>query len=279
MSRGCLPADPDMTIPKIIHYCFGMSEDFGEKGLSLVHHVCLLSALDKIKPDRVFFYYAHEPRTPWWDLSRPLVTPVQITAPAQIYGRPLQSPAHQADVVRLTKLIDQGGIYLDADVFVHKSFDDLLENNTVLAEEGPDGYFGVGNAVMLAMPRSLFLTRWLDQYRWFRGGKDNKEAFWNEHSVQLPHFLRKLYPQDVTVLGHLAFFWPLWIEQHLDAIFRSNVHIDLSSTYATHLWESAAWGFLKDLTPDAVRSQNTNFAHWARPYLEDIAGSYGLRSA
>lgn len=268
-----------MAIPKIIHYCFGMREDFGGKEWGLVHHVCLVSALDKIRPDKVFLYYAHEPRTPWWELSRQLVTPVQIAAPAEIYGRPLQSPAHQADVVRLTKLIDHGGIYLDADVFVHKSFDDLLENNTVLAEEGPGGHFGVGNAVMLATPRSLFLTRWLDQYRWFRGGKDHSEPFWNEHSVQLPHFLRKLYPQDVTVLGHLAFFWPLWIEQHLDCMFRTNTHIDLSQTYATHLWESAAWAFLKDLTPEVVRAQDTNFARWARPYLDGIAGNFGLRSA
>jgi hypothetical protein len=267
-----------MTIPKIIHYCFWMAEDFGGKEWSLVHHVCLASALDKIKPEKVYLYYAHEPRTAWWDLSRELVTPVKITAPAEIYGRPLMSPAHQADVVRLTKLIDHGGIYLDADVFVHKSFDDLLEGTTVLGEEGPGGHFGVGNAVMLAMPRSLFLTRWLDQYRWFRGGKDNKEAFWNEHSVQLPHFLRKLYPQDVTVLSHLAFYWPLWIEQHLDGIFRSNTHIDLTHSYTTHLWESAAWAFLKDLTPDAVRAQDTNFAHWARPYLDGIAGSFGAHT-
>jgi hypothetical protein len=33
-------------IPRILHLCFGMSPDFGGKPWSLVHHVCLSSALE-----------------------------------------------------------------------------------------------------------------------------------------------------------------------------------------------------------------------------------------
>ena len=36
------------------------------------------------------------------------------------------------------KLIEYGGIYLDADVLVHRSFDDLLGNSAVLGREGFD---------------------------------------------------------------------------------------------------------------------------------------------
>jgi hypothetical protein len=40
-------------IPKILHYVFGMDYDFGGKPWSLVHHVCLRSAIERIKPERV----------------------------------------------------------------------------------------------------------------------------------------------------------------------------------------------------------------------------------
>src|SRR3569833_1175802 len=84
VARHRAVTDERMTIPKIIHYCFGMAEDFGGKEWSLVHHVCLASAVARIRPEKVYFYYAHEPRTAWWELSRELVTPVRITAPAVV---------------------------------------------------------------------------------------------------------------------------------------------------------------------------------------------------
>src|SRR5215475_10420182 len=112
-------------IPKILHYCFGMSPDFGGKPWSLIHHVCVRSAVRHIRPSEVFLYCEYEPSGPWWELTRPLVTVQKIEGPRAIFGNPLLHPAHQADVVRVEKLLETGGIYLDADVFVHKSFDAL----------------------------------------------------------------------------------------------------------------------------------------------------------
>jgi hypothetical protein len=103
-------------VPKTLHYIFGMASDFGGKPWSLVHHVCLKSAVERIAPQNTLFHYEHEPKGPWWELSRELVTPVRIEAPREIFGRPLDHVAHRADVVRLQTLIEHGGIYLDADV-------------------------------------------------------------------------------------------------------------------------------------------------------------------
>src|SRR5437588_4669094 len=138
-------------IPKVLHYCFGMSSDFGGKPWSLIHHVCLASAVQRIKPDNVFFYHEYEPTGPWWELSKALVQPVKITAPAEVFGKPLLHVAHKSDLVRLQKLIEHGGIYLDADVLVQRSFDDLLQFPAVLGREGE---WGTANAVILAEPGS-----------------------------------------------------------------------------------------------------------------------------
>lgn len=263
-------------VPKILHYTFGMASDFGGKPWSLVHHVCLKSAVERIAPQETFFYHEFEPTGPWWELSRELVTPVKIEAPREIFGRPLDHVAHRSDVVRLQQLIKHGGIYLDADVLVQRSFDNLLGYQTVLGqEEGAyNGQLGLANAVMLAEPQSPFLCRWLEEYRSFQGGPPGSE-FWSAHSVRLPEKLARAYPLEITILPKTAFYWPLWIEEHLDWIFASNRPIPIDQTYANHLWEGVAWKYLEDLTPRRVRSVDTNFHAWARPLIEGLPDSFG----
>jgi Glycosyltransferase sugar-binding region containing DXD motif len=262
-------------VPKILHYTFGMASDFGGKPWSLVHYACLKSAVERITPDQVFLYYEFEPSGPWWELSRELITPVRIEAPREIFGRPLAHVAHRSDVVRLQKLIEHGGIYLDADVLVQRGFDDLLNHQTVLGQEGIDAQMGLANAVILAEPHSQFLLRWLEEYRSFRWDVAVRET-WNEHSVKLPARLAHAHPSEITVLPHTAFYWPLWIKEHLDWIFASNKPICLGQAYANHLWENLAWErYLEDLTPRRVRSVDTNFNLWARPLIDGLPDSLG----
>lgn len=263
-----------MSIPRILHYCFGMAPDFGGKPWSLVHYVCLRSAIEHIRPEQVYFYFEHEPQTAWWKLVEPLINKVKIEAPRQIFGRPLLSPAHRADAVRMMALADRGGIYLDADVMVHRDFDDLLGNNVVLGQEGADGQYGLCNAVILARPHSEFITRWLDQYRWFRG-TFHDQPFWNEHSVQLPHFMSKLFPQEITVLGQDAFFGMSWRAEDMYRLFVAPDVIDVSKMYASHLWETVSWPYVSELTPGILRSSRTNFSMWALPYLEGLSDDFG----
>ena len=203
-----------------------------------------------------------------------MVTPVKIEAPREIFGRPLDRVAHRADVVRLQKLIEHGGIYLDADVLVQRSFDDLLNHRTVLGQEAQAGKTGLANAVILAEPQSPFLCRWLEEYRSFRGGPPGSE-FWNHHSVLLPEQLARAHPSEITVLQPTAFFWPLWTDEHLKWIFASNRPIPLDHTYANHLWENFAWNYLEDLTPRRVRASDTNFHAWVRPLIEGLPDDVG----
>jgi len=223
-------------IPRTLHYVFGLASDFGGKPWSLVHYACVKSAIRWIRPDSIALYYEVEPSGPWWDLTRPLLTPVKIEAPAEIFGNPLQHFAHRADVVRLSKLIELGGIYLDADVLVHRSFDDLLDHPMVLGREGD---VGLGNAVMLAEPRARFLAHWMETYQLFRG--KGVDEFWNEHSVKIPAWLMGRHPEEIEVLSQRAFFWPLWGEAHLRWIFESTEPIPLEQAYACHLWETLSW--------------------------------------
>lgn len=263
-------------IPKDLHYIFGMAPDFGGKPWSLIHHVCLKSALERLKPDRAFLYYEHEPTGPWWALSRPLLTLEKVEAPREIFGNPLLHVAHRCDVLRLQILMERGGIYLDADVLVQRSFDDLLDNAVVMGLEGEGGSYGMANAVILSEPRSPFLDRWYDSYHSFRS--TGRDAFWGEHSVEIPHRLAQAHPGEITVLPHTAFFWPLWTQEHVEWIFASTRPIPLDDTYANHLWEAQVWPLIEDLTPGRVRKVDSNFNLWARPFLEGLSDGYGAPS-
>src|SRR6185436_7511775 len=110
----------------------------------------------------------------------PHVSAEKIEAPTAIFGNPLRHPAHRADVVRLEKLLEHGGIYLDCDMLVRKSFDDLLGHSVVLARQSPIENFGVPNAAILAEPNAPFLRRWYESYETFRG---DGNRHWDEHSV------------------------------------------------------------------------------------------------
>ena len=56
---------PQRKIPPIIHYIFGMTKDFGGKPFSFVQFVTINSAISNIKPDKIIFWYIHEPQG-WW---------------------------------------------------------------------------------------------------------------------------------------------------------------------------------------------------------------------
>ena len=261
-------------IPKILHYCFGYDQTFGGKPWSLVHYVCVKSAIERIKPDQAFLYYEYEPRGDWWEQTKGLLTPIQIQAPRNIFGNPLAHPAHRADVVRLETLLRHGGIYLDADVLVHESFDGLLNNSVVLGAEGVNAEYGLANAVILAEPDAPFLNKWYEEYRWFRS--KGRDQYWSEHSVRVPLRLSKTYPDELTILNHKAFYWPLWTHDHLEMIYGSPPPTEERATLANHLWETYAWEkYLEQLTPGRVRSIESNFHRWARPFVETLPDNYG----
>ena len=102
-----------MSIPKIIHYCWLSGEPY-PKGVE----ACLAS-WRKFLPD-------YELRL--WDAER-------FDCNARLYTRQameVKKYAFVSDCVRLYALFHEGGIYLDSDVEVYRSFDGLLHNKAFM---------------------------------------------------------------------------------------------------------------------------------------------------
>lgn len=113
-------------IPKIIHYTWFSGDEYPEK-----IKTCIAS-WKKFLPD-------YEMRL--WDMNA-------IKDIDSIFLKEALSVkkwAYAADFVRLYALYNEGGIYLDTDVMVYKSFNDLLDNHVFIGKEDSMHFAGDGN--------------------------------------------------------------------------------------------------------------------------------------
>ncbi len=267
-------------IPNNIHFIYGLRKDFGGKNFSFIHFLAILSAWKINQPDALFYHYEYEPSGYWWERARPYLQLNKVKAPNSIFDRPIKHFAHQADVLRLEILQDQGGIYLDNDIFCINSFKPLLKYGFVMGKEP-----GVGlcNAVILSQASAPFLARWFEGYRKFN------DLSWNQFSVILPHRLAKKNPNLIHVEDGFSFFYPMY-NRYLQTFFfwkslgfpnitrslrflanyKERQFAILSQAYATHLWEQFWWElYLKDLTPLKVLNSNSNFSRIVKKVLSE----------
>lgn len=248
-------------INKIIHFIFGLTKDFGGKPFSLIHNLAIKTAYQIHKPDNIIVHLHYEPTSDYWRDIKKLVTINHVKIPKRIFSRPLIHYAHKADVIRLQRLLDIGGIYLDLDVLSIKPFDDLLTHEFVMGKQSD---YGLCNAVILANKESEFLKKWYVSYRRFRSKGFDK--YWDEHSVIYPNELAKDKTLKITILDHDKFFWPLWKDI---PTFMTDDQNFTKNSYCVHLWETVCWkDFYKDLTPEKLKQDNkSEFARLFKQYL------------
>lgn len=130
-------------IPKVIHYCwFGR----GEKSQEILHYI---ETWKQCLPD----YEINE-----WNESNFDVNQYQYTKEAYA----VKAYAFVSDVARLSILHKYGGIYLDTDVEVLKSFDSLLSNKSFLGFEADSQ---IGSGIIGAEPNTPWIHALLSQYQ------------------------------------------------------------------------------------------------------------------
>ena len=247
-------------IPNNLHYVY-----IKKRPWKLHHYLSVKSAIVKAKVDKVIIWLDEEPQGEWWDKTKELVTVYKIDPPKEIFGIKITQPAHQSDVIRLQILIEEGGIYADTDVIFKKPFTDLLDNKFVMGQQGENGQEGLCPATILSEPNSTFAKTWLMGFKdTFKGGPPGSPT-WCTHSVNLPLYLSKHIPQEITILDHQAFFWPLYHQSHIEVLFEQNHNFE--NAYSHHLWESSGKKYLEELTLSKIKQQNTTFTNLVKDLI------------
>ena len=224
---------PYSQIPNQIHFVFGLKPQDEEFMFS--YYVAVYSSYILNKPDKIYFYYNHVPHGKWFTKLKeiPIIVFEKVDIPTHIGNKPLLHIAHKADIIRMEKLLERGGIYMDIDTISVRPYTHLLHNDVVLGKEKGDG---ICNAVMMTKPNSEFFTIWYDNYE-----KEFKSNGWNEASIKLPKLLADKYPNKLTLLEEDVFFLPSWNET--DKIFEKTYDIP-NNLITLHLWESYSKKYL-----------------------------------
>ena len=241
------------------HLIGGLTCRRDEKPFSFLHYLAVIACRLINRPKRMNFYYRYEPAGIWWERAKPLLVPIQVNPPSHIFGKSLRHPAHIADVLRLEILLNSGGVYLDTDILSVRPFGDLETFDAVLGEE-----FGVGlcNAVIMAKQDSRFLRRWLNEYKAF------DDARWQHFSVIVPKRLAAQHPDEVHIVGHRKFFWPMYWRSHfLPFLLQPNSTFSAAS-YCVHMWQSCTWPLIAQLTPAHIIHIDSEFSRLTRPFIK-----------
>ena len=300
-------------IPNNIHMVYGLAKDFGWQPyqnddniprpgadpFNLIRYLAVKSAYEVNKPDNFYFYYQYEPTGELWEKAKQYITPVEIEAPNEIFGNPVDRYAHKADIIRLQALIEEGGIYLDSDVLCVKPFTPFLnlegsQGGCVIGQEGlyweNDGK--LTNAILMAEPNSEFCKIWLESFKSFN------DDHWGGHGVKMPFILSRKYPHLITIEHYKKFTWPLYHTPVMKWFYRGEgwdtsdnvicetggtlkANEDLSESYCIHLWMNRCVSneFYKDwpnnptedwMTVDRIKTVDTPFNILARPFVQDL---------
>lgn len=237
----------ETKIPKTIHYCW-LSGDAMPNNI-----VKCMNTWKKIMPDYELVL---------WDMNKFNVNSHQFVKEACA----VKKWAFASDYIRLYALYTEGGIYLDTDVFVKKSFDGFLDNDFFSAVEyhekpakkgahklNIDGTLkdeykgkmfthgvGIQAAIMGGVKGHPFLKSCLDWY-------DGENFVWEDKTIGnkliapcvYAHVAENYgfkYKNELQKLSHGITIYP-------SSIFASNRTQNVRDTYAVHRCDGSWLGF------------------------------------
>jgi mannosyltransferase OCH1-like enzyme len=210
-------------IPKIIHYCW-----FGNNEYSTLSEKCI-SSWKQLLTDYEFIK---------WDENNTILDNEYVK-----FAFTNKKWAYVSDYVRLKALYDYGGIYLDTDMLVLKSFDDLLNDQCFFGAENLN-FFNA--AIVGCQKNNEFIKEALDYYI-SMSSVDNKIF-----SNPIPNILTKLFRtryifnnnfSEIIEIDNIKiypaeYFYPYPYNGY--AQFDSEyLKYATLNTYAIHLWESS----------------------------------------
>ncbi|XP_065190192.1 uncharacterized protein LOC135821058 [Sycon ciliatum] len=244
-------------VPRLVHFM-----QVGDN-MKFLHWLSVMSAIRFIRPDLVIVHYMGRQTTCWARRikAHPLVVfqPMSTSlVPHALNHANISELAHQADFLRLTLLWQYGGIYMDFDALITKSFDPLMFQEAVVSYQISQE---MGNGLMVSRPRSCFICGYA------RRACHNFDGRWTTHSVwtltRMVRFEEHIFP-EVKVLKAADGFFPFcYTPEYLDRLFNYDVEqIGFSPTqvFALHLYNKMSEHFSEKISYDWIVMQRSPVA-------------------
>lgn len=274
----------EASIPNQFHFVFGLKKQ--KEPFHLCYYLCIESCLQVNRPEKVYFYYHHEPCGRYWDTIKNRIVLVKVGLSPFIskfrYGLRNRGCrkyryAHHSDFIRLEKLIEKGGVYADIDtIFVNKIPDHLFfqpfvigREADVLCQTSEQVKPSLCNAVLMSRKSSTFAALWLHEM------EKEFDGSWSNHSTFLPKRLSEKYPSLIHIEPPRTFYKHMWTKEGL-RILLEECDDDYSGVVSMHLWSHLWWSKKRRdfsdfhrgmLTEKYIREVDTTYNLVARRYL------------
>jgi hypothetical protein len=241
VSGRMVQEDSVLRVPNVVHFFQPRPDDSTparRRRLDVWSYISVLSAAINTEPDHIRWYHKGDggsvPEGPWWDeCVRPLIASLHRLVP----DTTTLAEAQKEDGVRLGVLIEEGGIMLDTDALVVRSFAPLRARQLVsLARDGlgrdqlNQSQAGVG--VVVAPRNASFLHRWLAQAR------DQSAENYRARAVALQ--LAEQHSDEARLLSHAAFYPRSSSPHHLKIAYEADDCASEHESFSVHRHSSAA---------------------------------------
>lgn len=259
-----------MTIPNIFHFI-----NIGPREFNLVHYLSIMTAYKQNNPTHIYLYCdTIQKNNIYWDMLKNIVTIVEIVPPSYHKGILLKSYHYKADIIRMEKLLEMGGIYMDLDVLSLKPLTNFLDKNIVLgAETATDknsinitDFESITNAVILSEPNNKFIKDWFSQI-----GDNLTEKPWAYHAVCLPKEILAQTEYDVTLEPKTSFMPFCFRDDYIFSTEMKHRREELHKSYTIHLWENI-WKdkYISKIDIGYFNAHNNLMTELFGDYLDDI---------
>jgi hypothetical protein len=122
-------------VPNIVHFIILKEANVIESSetIDFIGATCILAAFLNQNPEEIVIHTNLEDfKGKYWKLLKDVITDKLetdvINRPTHVFGAPLSSVFHSADIARLQILQAEGGIFLDLDTFVVQSLKGFFDN-------------------------------------------------------------------------------------------------------------------------------------------------------
>ena len=259
-----------MTIPNIFHFI-----NIGPREFNLLHFFSIYSAYVYNKPDKIYVYCDHKQTDNiYYDILKNIVTFEFVNPPNSINGVPLNSYQYKADIIRMEKLIERGGIYMDLDVITLKPITKFLKYNIVMGSELSDDssstnindFYSISNAIIITEPNNEFMKEWLKQIPDNINGKP-----WAYHAVCLPKAILLNKNYNVHLEPSKTFVPFCFRKPYIFNNDQKHMIRNLEDSYTIHLWETI-WSdqYISKLNVDYFIKNNNILTDICKPYMKII---------
>lgn len=260
-------------IPNIMHFIWVTGPKSRE--FSFVNYLAVKVAKAVQNPDKIFLYYNEDIEgNPHWDAVKQHVEMVKIDAPEEFEGVSLDGwPQYQSDVIRLEKLYEHGGIYMDTDCFMLKPLDDLMNEDCVMAaylhgrDGGDEQKEYASGAIMLAAPGAKFIGKWLGEL-----AKGLRSGVWAWHCVNLPVDIYRRHPELASMIEARKFLPFLFEDKNVIEDGKADACLPaLDEAYTLHLWDTIWADDLKKINRSYFERTDSAFSRLFARYAQDEA--------